>query len=544
MRRAWAGALVVAGALGIPGAASAAVVISEVAPQGSSSGEFIELANDGVRDVDVSGFTVGDCAQVSTTVAPGTTLRGKQRLLLTGTSYEGPAADGDTGGIDIGPSLGAVVVKNPAGQVADALAWGTTSAPTCGEGPLAPPIPTGSSLQRKASGNALQDTGSNVADFVTAAPTPVNRMGSDPGADTDGDGVANAFEPAACVTLPDGASANGCPPDPDGDGVYGSADACPNQAAATANGCPVAATPPVTTTTPPPPPVVPSPPAIAAPPADPVVVTDPVLGDPTPQQGVPTTLRFTATNPDAGFLGVTYTLGEDRGRSGLSACRLPASPLTNQPTTFSLPVVFRQAGAHVVVIRVITGACLRPRIVERRVTVDVAPSGAGSRAAGLRMQATPKPAATPCTGAVGAFRSTARGRTASTRALLCLINAERRKVGAPALRLAPRLRTMATSHTSDMIRRRFFAHAGPGGPSFAARFKQFKLTGAAGENLAYGGPASPTTIVGLWLGSPPHRATMLDKTFRYVGFGLASKLPDGTKAAGATVTGIFSTRPR
>jgi uncharacterized protein YkwD len=56
-----------------------------------------------------------------------------------------------------------------------------------------------------------------------------------------------------------------------------------------------------------------------------------------------------------------------------------------------------------------------------------------------------------------------------------------------------------------------------------------------GENIAWGVGASGTAaaIVGMWMASPPHRATLLRPGFRHIGVGVALGTMDGF--AGANV---------
>ncbi len=61
---------------------------------------------------------------------------------------------------------------------------------------------------------------------------------------------------------------------------------------------------------------------------------------------------------------------------------------------------------------------------------------------------------------------------------------------------------------------------------FVQRLRRFGVRARyLGENLAYGtGPGfSAAVVVRMWLASPPHRATLLDRGFRRVGVGLAGR---------------------
>jgi uncharacterized protein YkwD len=102
--------------------------------------------------------------------------------------------------------------------------------------------------------------------------------------------------------------------------------------------------------------------------------------------------------------------------------------------------------------------------------------------------------------------------------LLAAMNEVRATHGLAPLRLDPRLQRAAHAHSSDMLRRNYFAH----GP-FVSRLARFGVRGPrVGENLAWGvgAGADPHQVVRSWLASPRHRANLLRRGFRRVGIGL------------------------
>jgi uncharacterized protein YkwD len=138
-------------------------------------------------------------------------------------------------------------------------------------------------------------------------------------------------------------------------------------------------------------------------------------------------------------------------------------------------------------------------------------------------------------------------------ATFCLVNAERRKGGLPALRADDDLARASADHSRDMVRRKYFGHTTPGGRGSAAR------AGAAGypssfvsENIAWGAwtSATPRRIVRMWMGSGIHRATILSRAFREAGAGVADGLPvrrgdvsfDPAETGGSTYTMLFGAR--
>jgi hypothetical protein len=134
-------------------------------------------------------------------------------------------------------------------------------------------------------------------------------------------------------------------------------------------------------------------------------------------------------------------------------------------------------------------------------------------------------------------------------ALLCVIGAERGARGLPAVRESPQLSLAAQRHADDMVARRFFAHVTPGGTTLAERvlvtgYTSRRRTWELGEAIAWAQEPLDTAaqLVSAWLNSPPHRAILLDGTFRDVGIGLTAGLTDGSGAPGATAVLDFGFR--
>jgi uncharacterized protein YkwD len=159
------------------------------------------------------------------------------------------------------------------------------------------------------------------------------------------------------------------------------------------------------------------------------------------------------------------------------------------------------------------------------------------------------PTASASSGACGAANASASqaGKRALVRATLCVLNAERARHHLRPLRLNRRLSTAARRHSRAMARHRFFSHDSLGGGSFVDRIRGTGyLSGArswfVGENIAYGSGSrsSPRAIGSAWMHSPPHRANILNRSFRAIGIGLASGTPVGR--GGATYTTDFGRR--
>jgi uncharacterized protein YkwD len=109
--------------------------------------------------------------------------------------------------------------------------------------------------------------------------------------------------------------------------------------------------------------------------------------------------------------------------------------------------------------------------------------------------------------------------------LLQAINHARAAHGRHSVQGAPSLRAVALGHSSDMLRRDYFAHTSPTGSTMSYRIQRSGfITGyswLAGETLAWGWgtQASPKATVTAWMHSPEHRAILLSGTYRWVGIG-------------------------
>jgi uncharacterized protein YkwD len=118
--------------------------------------------------------------------------------------------------------------------------------------------------------------------------------------------------------------------------------------------------------------------------------------------------------------------------------------------------------------------------------------------------------------AAPAAQATSGHPTRVEKETLRLINNARADRGLKPVRLDLRLWRAARHHTRDMIRRGYFAHG-----ATTERLSHYVRAGVIGETLAWGSGsyASPASTVDSWLHSPPHRALLLDRQFRYVGIG-------------------------
>ncbi|NEQ97332.1 MAG: CAP domain-containing protein [Cyanothece sp. SIO2G6] len=103
--------------------------------------------------------------------------------------------------------------------------------------------------------------------------------------------------------------------------------------------------------------------------------------------------------------------------------------------------------------------------------------------------------------------------------VLELTNQFRAENGLDPLSFNQDLAEAAQDHAEDMAQQDFFSHTGEDGSSVLERVRE---TGydprAVGENIA-AGQTTPEQVVQAWIGSPGHRANLLNETFTELGVG-------------------------
>ena len=134
-------------------------------------------------------------------------------------------------------------------------------------------------------------------------------------------------------------------------------------------------------------------------------------------------------------------------------------------------------------------------------------------------------------------------------ALLCAIDAERTARNRPVVHASAQLARAAQGHADDMVTRHFFDHVTPGGSTLGDRVQVTGyITGRRdwelGEAIAWAQQPldTPASLMRAWLGSPEHRAIILDRDFRDVGVGVTPGLTDGSAGLGATAVLDFGFR--
>jgi uncharacterized protein YkwD len=124
------------------------------------------------------------------------------------------------------------------------------------------------------------------------------------------------------------------------------------------------------------------------------------------------------------------------------------------------------------------------------------------------------------------------GMSAQEAEILRLVNDERKRAGAPALKSSQRLMLASRGHSYDMALRNYLSHDGPAGDTPAERVRGVGVDSAAlGENIYLDRDTDRAKLAAQavkgWLDSPEHRANMLSPDFATTGVGIA-RAADGT----------------
>ena len=121
------------------------------------------------------------------------------------------------------------------------------------------------------------------------------------------------------------------------------------------------------------------------------------------------------------------------------------------------------------------------------------------------------------------------------RAVVCLVNEQRRRYGLPPLRENARLNRSAQGWTNAMVADHAFTH----GADFGARISAVGFDWSnIGENIATGFP-TPASVVSAWMQSTGHCQNILNPTWRYVGTGVDDRMIAGYSSQAGTWTQDF-----
>jgi uncharacterized protein YkwD len=126
-------------------------------------------------------------------------------------------------------------------------------------------------------------------------------------------------------------------------------------------------------------------------------------------------------------------------------------------------------------------------------------------------------------------------RAQMQRAVVCLINKQRRAHGLPRLQASSELNRSAQGWTNNMVSHRDFSH----GTDFSVRISAVGFDWSnIGENIATG-YQTPNSVVAAWMASPGHCRNILTPTFREVGTGVSPRSIAGSSTIAGTWTQDF-----
>lgn len=103
--------------------------------------------------------------------------------------------------------------------------------------------------------------------------------------------------------------------------------------------------------------------------------------------------------------------------------------------------------------------------------------------------------------------------------VVALVNQERAAKSCAPLVVDARLTQAASAHSSDMSDRNYFSHTTPEGTTFDQRIRSAGHPRPGAENIARG-QQSADSVMEAWMGSPGHKANILNCKLAAIGVGL------------------------
>jgi len=127
---------------------------------------------------------------------------------------------------------------------------------------------------------------------------------------------------------------------------------------------------------------------------------------------------------------------------------------------------------------------------------------------------------------IGAYSQPPDAIKAAELTVLTEMNRVRARHGLAPLRMAGGVRVVARERSRSMRNQRYFAHVSPSGVNAARLLNRHGVRYAFwGENIGWtkymGLQDGAKWMVDWWKNSPPHRRNMLNRSFNYVGIGMA-----------------------
>ena len=126
--------------------------------------------------------------------------------------------------------------------------------------------------------------------------------------------------------------------------------------------------------------------------------------------------------------------------------------------------------------------------------------------------------------------------------MIRIINDLRARSGLGRVRASRSLSRAAESHTRDVLQSDLFSHTSSDGTPFDRRVRRYVNARAVGETIAALGQrrGGASTVVRMWMESPPHRAILLSSQFGRIGIARRWGVLGG--AGQTVVTADFASR--
>jgi uncharacterized protein YkwD len=249
--------------------------------------------------------------------------------------------------------------------------------------------------------------------------------------------------------------------------------------------------------------------------------------EPSALSGSGLTFAVQASDPRQGVTSLAVGLPGGAGGFSESSCRLDRkgrhSPVhglgAGKRARFAFPWTPLATGLQTLEVTVTSGACgLMPRQVHKSVKVKVGLADLPALPGPKKPKALSAQTGCPAVDVVPTPKNAKQIRAS----ILCLLNVQRASRGLELLHTSTVLRTAARRHSRDMLRRGYFDHQGPGGPSLVDRLRRVGYWPAsAAENIGMGSGvlATPAAMVLAWMDSDGHRENILGRRYDELGIG-------------------------
>ena len=252
--------------------------------------------------------------------------------------------------------------------------------------------------------------------------------------------------------------------------------------------------------------------------------------EPTPAATEPSSEAASTEDPTSNLAGATmpsedYSIMLPTAPMGIEIATVPATEAATEPEIM-LPTA--PMGIEIATIPS-TEAATEPEIMLPTAPTGImivvvptqptteAPSEEAGEPTEPKTEVPVEPATEPATAATETIKTDAK----LAQEVLALVNAERAKVGAPALTWDVKLAAAAQDYSVEMAKNGNFSHTGVNGSTFDKRLSAAGASfTAAGENIAKG-QKTAATVMSFWMNSEGHKKNILSTNYTKMGVGVA-----------------------